>query len=177
VIRKAIFIAVLLAACTCVAQSKIGDAAPAFTIKTINGKNVSLSDFKGKVVLVNFWATWCGPCQTEMPRFMCFQREYGAERFQVIGISMDDSDAPVRTFVAKLKVNYPVAMGTAKLAGSYGGILGMPITLLIDRSGNIAKRYEGAVDLNAMQRDIEQLLLKKGKVSEDSHSKQHHGSM
>jgi cytochrome c biogenesis protein CcmG, thiol:disulfide interchange protein DsbE len=90
---------------------------------------------------------------------------------------MDDSDAPVRTFVAKLKVNYPVAMGTAKLAGSYGGILGMPITLLIDRSGNIAKRYEGAVDLNAMQRDIEQLLLKKGKVSEDSHSKQHHGSM
>jgi cytochrome c biogenesis protein CcmG, thiol:disulfide interchange protein DsbE len=171
VIRKAIFIAVLLAGCTCVAQLKIGDAAPAFTIKTINGKSVSLSDFRGDVVLLNFWATWCGPCQTEMPRFMRFQRQYGPQHFQVIGISMDDSDAPVRTFAAKLKVNYPIAVGTAKLAGSYGGILGMPITLLIDRSGNIAKRYEGAVDLDVIERDIEQLLLKDDKVSEDNHSK------
>jgi cytochrome c biogenesis protein CcmG, thiol:disulfide interchange protein DsbE len=163
-IRSATWLAVLLCASVGVAQVRIGNTAPSFAIKTTDGKTIALSDYQGKVVLLNFWATWCGPCQTEMPRFVRFQREYSARGFQVIGISMDDSDAPVRTFISKLKPNYPIAMGNAKLAESYGGILGLPITLLIDRTGRIEKRYEGAVNLDAMQRDIERLLTKSGEM-------------
>lgn len=170
-IRK-ITLALLLLAATCGAQVKTGEVAPAFTVKTVDGKHVSLADYKGKVILLNFWATWCGPCQTEIPRFMRFQREFGKDEFQVLGISMDDSDAPVRTFTAKLRTNYPIALGSAKLAESYGGILGLPITLLIDRKGHIAKRYEGAADLDAMQRDIQQLLLIRSDVSEHDHANQ-----
>jgi cytochrome c biogenesis protein CcmG, thiol:disulfide interchange protein DsbE len=129
-----------------------------FSVRAIDGRSINLADYKGKVILINFWATWCTPCQTEMPRFVAFQRELGPKGLQVIGISMDDDVAPVRAFTAKLKPNYPIAMGTTKLAESYGGVLGLPITLLIDRQGNIAKRYEGAVDLDAMKNDIQKLL-------------------
>ena len=163
-IRSATWLAVLLCASVGVAQVKIGNTAPSFAIKTTDGKRIALSEYQGKVILLNFWATWCGPCQTEMPRFVRFQREYSARGFQVIGISMDDSDAPVRTFISKLKLNYPISMGDAKLAESYGGILGLPITLLIDRTGRIAKRYEGAVDLDAMQHDIERLLTASAEI-------------
>lgn len=154
----------MLCASVAIAQVKVGDPAPAFAIKTIDGKNLSLANYEGKVVLLNFWATWCGPCQTEMPRFIRFQREFGAKGFQVVGISMDDSNAPVRTFISKLKPNYPIALGNAKVAESYGGILGLPITLLIDRKGRIAKRYEGAVNLDAMQHDVERLLATSGEI-------------
>lgn len=154
----------MLCASVAIAQVKVGDPAPAFAIKTIDGKNLSLADYEGEVVLLNFWATWCGPCQTEMPRFIRFQREFGAKGFQVVGISMDDSNAPVRTFISKLKPNYPIALGNAKVAESYGGILGLPITLLIDRKGRIAKRYEGAVNLDAMQHDVERLLATSGEI-------------
>ncbi len=140
------------------AQVKSGDTAPAFSVVSLNGHRANLADYKGKVVLLNFWATWCTPCQKEIPRFIAFQREQEAKGFQVIGISMDDSDPPVRAFTAKLKTNYPIAMGTTKLAESYGGVLGLPITFLVDRNGRIARRYEGAVDLDAMERDIKKLL-------------------
>jgi peroxiredoxin len=162
VIRRLLCFAALLvaAAVGSVAQGKIGDQAPQFSMRAINGRPINLANYRGKVVLLNFWATWCTPCQTEMPRFVAFQRQLGPKGFQVVGISMDDEVAPVRAFTAKLKPNYPIGMGTTKLAESYGGVLGLPITLLIDREGNIAKRYEGTVDLDAMKNDIQKLLDK-----------------
>jgi cytochrome c biogenesis protein CcmG, thiol:disulfide interchange protein DsbE len=149
---------VLVAAIGVFGQMKTNDRAPAFSLVDLDGGHFRLSGYKGKVVLVNFWATWCTPCQEEMPRFVRFQREYGSKGFQVIGISMDDSDGPVRTFTSKLKVNYPVAMGTTKVAQSYGGVLGLPITYLIGRDGRIVKRYDGTVNLDAMEREIRALL-------------------
>ena len=154
----AICAAALCFASTASAQLAANAKAPDFRVRTIDGKFVALSDYKGTVVLVNFWATWCTPCQTEMPRFIAFQKTYGAKGFQVVGISMDDSAEPVRAFSKKLNTNYPIAMGNAKLAESYGGVLGLPITFLIDRQGKIAKRYEGVVDLDSMEKDIQGLL-------------------
>ena len=158
VLGAALSVAVLCCATGAFAQLATNAAAPDFRVRTIDGKSVSLSSHKGEVVLLNFWATWCTPCQTEMPRFIGFQKDYHAKGFQVIGISMDDSEAPVRAFSKKLKTNYPIAMGTAKLAESYGGVLGLPITFLIDRQGHIAKRYEGVVDLDKMEAEIQSLL-------------------
>jgi cytochrome c biogenesis protein CcmG/thiol:disulfide interchange protein DsbE len=134
--------------------------APDFSLTTINGKQVKLSDYKGKVVLLDFWATWCVPCQAEIPRFAEFQKKHGQQGFQVIGISMDDSPAPVRSFYTKFDLNYPVALGTKKVAESYGGILGLPVTFLIDRDGYIVKQYEGEANLDEMQAELAKLLAK-----------------
>jgi cytochrome c biogenesis protein CcmG/thiol:disulfide interchange protein DsbE len=151
-------IIVLSFAASGVAQDKSGGVAWEFSLLDVRGEQVRLSDYRGKVVLVNFWATWCTPCQEEMPRFMTFQRELGDKGFQAIGISMDDSERPVRSFVSKLKVNYPIAMGTAKVARSYGGVLGLPVSILINRSGHIVKRFDGAVDLEELERAIREQL-------------------
>lgn len=136
--------------------------APDFDLKDLTGKQLRLSDYRGKVVLLDFWATWCAPCQTEVPRFVAFQNEYGKNGFQVIGISMDDAPEPVRKFYTKFKMNYPVAMGTEKLADDYGGVLGLPLTFLIGRNGHIVKRYDGSADLNQMELDLKKLLEHKG---------------
>jgi peroxiredoxin len=135
--------------------------APTFSLTTIDGKRVDLSEQRGKVVLLDFWATWCVPCQTEVPRFVAFQNQFAKEGFQVIGISMDDSPEPVKKFAAKLKVNYPIAMGTEEVAKSYGGVLGLPLTFLIGRAGTIVKQYDGNADLEAMEREIKDLLNQK----------------
>jgi cytochrome c biogenesis protein CcmG/thiol:disulfide interchange protein DsbE len=132
-------------------------AAP-FTLAGLDGKPVSLSDHSGKVILLDFWATWCVPCQTEVPRFVAFQNEYGKQGFQVIGISMDDTPVPVRKFYAKYKMNYPVAMGTTKVAEAYGGVLGLPLTFLISKDGRIVKLYDASADFAQMEAEIKSLL-------------------
>ena len=142
------------------AQIRVGDEAPNFKLAALDGRSVELAKYRGKVVLVNFWATWCTPCQTEMPRFVAFQRKFGTKSFQVIGVSMDDSPEAVQKFGAKFKTNYPIVMGTTKMAEAYGGVLGLPITLLVDREGRVAKRYEGAVDLDEMENEIKKLLAR-----------------
>lgn len=132
--------------------------APQFVRRDLAGESVSLRAYRGRVVLLNFWATWCGPCQVELPRFAKWQKRFGAEGLQVIAVSMDDGDGPVRSLVAKLKPGYPVVMGADKLGTLYGGILGLPVTYLIGRDGKVAARYEGSSDLDAMERRIEELL-------------------
>ncbi len=151
--------------CVLAGQAQVKPAltkAPDFALTALDGKRVTLSEFRGKVVLLDFWATWCVPCQTEVPRFISFQNKYGERGFQVIGVSMDDSDVPVRKFCEKFRVNYPVAMGTTKVAEAYGGILGLPVTYLLTPDGTIVKKYEGSADLDRMQKDIEQLISSKG---------------
>jgi len=139
-------------------QEKPSLHAPAFSLTTLDGKPLNSSDYRGQVVLLDFWATWCVPCQTEVPRFVAFQQQFAKQGFRVIGISMDDSPQPVRKFRARYKMNYPVALGTIKVAKAFGGVLGLPRTYLIARDGTIVKQYDGAADLDAMEKDIHRLL-------------------
>lgn len=131
---------------------------PAFSRVDLQHTHVSLAQYRGKVVLLNFWATWCAPCQLEMPQFIAWQKQYGGEGLQIVGISMDDDDAPVRSFVQKLAVNYPVVMGDAALGERYGGVLGLPVTFLIDRKGVIRARFEGETDLKRIEVQVRELL-------------------
>ena len=117
-----------------------------------------LADYRGKVVLLNFWASWCGPCLEEMPRLSAWQHSYAAAGLQVIGVSMDDSAAPAKRLLAKRPVDYPVALGDAKLGESYGGVLGLPESFLIDRRGRVVARFKGEANLAQMESKIQSLL-------------------
>ncbi len=131
-----------------------------FTLTDFSGKKFTLSQYKGKVVLLDFWASWCVPCQAEIPKFIEWQKKYGEEGLQVIGVSMDDNEKTARKFVERLKPNYPIAMGNAKLGEAYGGILGLPANLIISRAGRVRAKYVGATDLDALEREIQvQLAL------------------
>lgn len=132
--------------------------APAFSLTDISGKPLNLSDYKGKVVMLDFWATWCGPCRIEIPWFVELQNRYGGQGFVVIGISMDDGPAPVVEFYRELKMNYPVAMGNERLGELYGGILGLPTTFLIGRDGRIYAKHVGASDISVFEEEIKQLV-------------------
>ena len=132
--------------------------APNFSREDLSHEKIELTSYRGKVVLLNFWATWCAPCLTEMPAFKEWQRQYGSEKFQVIGISMDDAAPEVIATVSRLKLNYPVLMGDEHLGAAYGGVLGLPVTFLIDRHGKIRARYQGAGDLPRIKDDIQSLL-------------------
>lgn len=135
--------------------------APVFARRDLKGSTIDLARLRGKVVLLNFWATWCAPCQAEMPEFSKWQKQYGPRGLQVVGISMDDSQAPVRKLVGRLKVDYPIAMGDVKLGNLYGGVLGLPLTYLIDRQGVVRGRFQGGADLKVMESMIRELLDKK----------------
>jgi cytochrome c biogenesis protein CcmG/thiol:disulfide interchange protein DsbE len=124
----------------------------------LSGARINLKSLRGKVVLLNFWATWCAPCQIEMPAFSAWQQKYGPQGFQVIGISMDDGEAPVRKVVKRLKTDYPIAMGDAKLGERYGGVLGLPLSYLIDRKGVIRVRFQGETDLKVIEKRVQQML-------------------
>jgi len=132
--------------------------APSFVRNSLSGQPVNMSSYRGKVVLLNFWATWCAPCQLEMPRFAAWQKQYGPQGLQILGVSMDDGPEGVHKLVNKLRINYPVVMGDEQIGTLYGGILGLPVTFLIDRQGQVIARFQGEADLNAMEEQIKQLL-------------------
>lgn len=136
----------------------VAGAAPDFTRPDLAGKPVHLADYRGKVVLLNFWASWCGPCLEEMPRFSAWQRTYGAAGLRIVGVSMDDDPAPVKQLLARHPVTYPVVMGDAKLGDTFGGVLGLPLTYLVDRRGQIVARYQGESDLAKMEAKLKTLL-------------------
>jgi len=135
-----------------------GNAAPEFTVTDIDGKKLALSDYKGKVVLLDFWATWCTPCRAEIPHFVEMQQKYGPQGFQVVGISMDDDAKPVKEFYRQFNMNYPVAVGDDKLAQSFGGVLGLPVNFIIDREGRIHAKYLGATDVSVIDKAVSDLL-------------------
>lgn len=132
--------------------------APDFSLTDLNGQPLDLASYRGKVVLLDFWATWCAPCRAEIPHFVEFQNTYGPQGLQVIGVSMDDDLKPVGPFYQEYKMNYPVALGNDKLAQSYGGILGLPVTFLIGRDGRIQAKYVGAVDVAGIEQAIKAQL-------------------
>lgn len=139
--------------------------APNFVRLDQDHKKVELSAYRGKIVLLNFWATWCGPCLAEIPRFAAWQQEYGESGLQVIGIAMDDGEQPVRAAYQKLKLNYPVVMGDEKIGKMYGGVLGLPVTFLIDTKGIIRSKHQGTADAKTIEREIRSLLSGPGTSS------------
>ena len=136
-------------------------SAPDFTLPQITGPPLKLSDYRGKIVLLDFWATWCEPCRAEIPHFVELQNEYGSQGLQIIGVSMDDSPDPVPAFYKQFKMNYPVVMGNAQIGEQYGGVLGLPIAFLIDRQGQIRKKHIGATDASIFEKEITNLLTEK----------------
>ena len=161
--RRARCWALLLAACIAPVALAASPAAalqnaPDFTRADLTGKSIALRAYRGKLVLLNFWATWCGPCLSEIPRFAAWQRHYGPAGLQILGVSMDDDPAPVRTAYRKFNLSYPVVMGDAALGEQFGGVLGLPFSYLIDPRGRIVDRFEGEPDLKRMEMRIQALL-------------------
>ena len=132
--------------------------APEFVRTDLAGHEIDLRAFRGKVVLLNFWATWCAPCRLELPRFGAWQRAYGADGLQIIAVSMDDDASLVHATADKLQLNFPVVMGDEKLGTQYGGVLGLPVSFLIDRKGVVRARLKGETDLYALEHRINSLL-------------------
>jgi len=133
--------------------------APDFALKDADGKVVHLSDYKGKVVLLDFWATWCGPCKIEIPWFMDMQRKNKDKGFEVLGVAMDDEGwEVVKPFVTKLGVNYRMVIGNDMTAQAYGGVDALPTTFLIDRAGKIAAVHVGLASKRDFENGIEELL-------------------
>jgi peroxiredoxin len=143
---------------TTATQSLLNHEAPKFVRRDLTGQTINLARLRGKVVLLNFWATWCAPCQIEMPIFARWQQQYGADGLAVVGISMDDDSASVRAVIKKLRIDYPVAMGSAALGQRYGGVLGLPLTFLIDRRGIVRAEYLGEADVTKIEAALQKLL-------------------
>jgi peroxiredoxin len=132
--------------------------APEFSLADLNGQKLDLSTYRGKIVLLDFWATWCGPCRSEIPRFVDLQNKYRDRGLQIVGISLDDDPKPTRAFYQQFKMNYPVAIGDANLAERYGGMLGLPVNFVIDREGRIHAKHLGEVDISLIEQEINSLL-------------------
>jgi cytochrome c biogenesis protein CcmG/thiol:disulfide interchange protein DsbE len=133
--------------------------APSFSLKDENGATVTLADYQGKVLLLNFWATWCGPCKIEIPWFMEFEKQYKNRGFEVLGVAMDDDGwKAVKPYVADHKFNYRVVLGNDSVATSYGGIDALPTTFVITPNGKILTSHVGLVNREDYVKEIESLL-------------------
>jgi len=138
---------------------KVGDPAPELILKDLEGQTVKLSDLKGKVVLVDFWATWCQPCTIMIPWFIEFQNRYGPQGLAVVGVAMDDEGlSAVKPYVQKSAMNYTVVIGTEDAADAWGGIFGLPTSFIIDRQGRIQAKHIGLVSRDVFEKDIRGLL-------------------
>lgn len=172
-IMKRVTLLMIAAAAFSVAVSGCKQSQSASTFQTVQMKsledsNVTVGDYNGKVVLVNFWATWCEPCKVEIPWMIEMQNKYGAKGFTVLGIAMDEEGkSVVAPFVAKeryevngqkLAMNYPIVVGNEKVAEKFGGMLGYPTSILISRDGKVLKRTTGLIDYDATTKLIEGAL-------------------
>lgn len=136
-----------------------GKAAPDFMLTSLDGKTMKLSDFHGKAVLLNFWATWCEPCKIEMPWFVDLQKKYEAQGFTVIGVAMDDSSpSDIADFAKKMGVNYPILIGKEAVGDQYGGIPYLPSSFYIDRDGKVVDRVFGLVSKSEIESDIQKAM-------------------
>ena len=134
---------------------------PQFSVSDVNGQAVDSAKLQGKVVLVDFWATWCVPCEGEIPHLVEWQTKYGGEGLQIVGLSMDDTVAPVKSYAEKHKIDYPVAMADDKTIAAFGGVLGLPANILIGRDGKQIAKHVGVTDINALEQEVQRALAAK----------------
>lgn len=135
------------------------DTAPDFELKSLEGKTVHLTDFRGKAVLLNFWATWCQPCKIEMPWFVELQKKYGPQGLQVIGVAMDDaSEQDIAKFAKEMGVNYPILVGKEAVGEAYGGVPYLPLTFFIDRSGKVTDKVPGLRSRSDIEDNVKKAL-------------------
>jgi thiol-disulfide isomerase/thioredoxin len=135
------------------------DPAPAWTLKDLDGNPVSLSDFKGKVVVLDLWATWCPPCRAEIPHFIELQNEWKDKGVTIVGMSLDSTGpADVAKFAKDNGMNYPIVMGDGTTASAYGADQGIPTTVVIDKKGNIVATHLGLTDKDVFEGDIQKAL-------------------
>jgi cytochrome c biogenesis protein CcmG/thiol:disulfide interchange protein DsbE len=142
--------------------------APDVTFKDLQGKDVRLADLKGKVVVINFWATWCEPCQIEIPWMIGFQEKYADKGFTLLGVAMDDEGkSVVGPYVEKTQfdvdgkkmvMNYPIVIGSDDLSSKFGGLIGLPTTVVLGRDGKVHKRFLGLVSHDELEKEIKELL-------------------
>ena len=136
-------------------QTQIGKKAPTWELVGLDGKSVSSSKYEGKIVILNFWATWCPPCRAEIPDFMSLHEAYKDRNVVFIGVSLDTGLGPVKRYVRTQKLNYPVVMGNSQMVSDYGNFSGIPQTFVIDTEGRIHKQFQGVVQ----KKVIEQVIL------------------
>ncbi len=140
-------------------KKKVFKPAPDFTLSDIYGEKRSLSDFKGKVIILDFWATWCPPCRAEIPHFIELYKEYRDQGLEIIGVALDwNAQRVVAPFVQERGINYTVLLGKKDVTDLYGGIMSIPTTFIIDRNGGIRKRYIGYKDKEIFEKEIKKLL-------------------
>jgi thiol-disulfide isomerase/thioredoxin len=133
--------------------------APNFSLKDLNGNTFQLSDLRGKAVVLNFWATWCPPCKMEVPWFVEFQKEYGSQGLQIVGVAMDQGDRDeVEEFARSMGINYEVVLGTAEVEDLYGGIEALPTTFYIGRDGKVFDYAPGLISHHEVERKIQAVL-------------------
>ncbi len=150
-------------------RSPLGSMAPDFTLKSTEGNTVRLSDYRGKAVLLNFWATWCQPCKIEMPWFVDLQKQYGAQGLQVIGVNMDDDadkdGAKIAEFARRMNLNYIVLLGNDRVGDAYGGVEGLPTSFFIGRDGKIVGYVPGLVSHSEIEDNIKKALAEGSAVA------------
>ena len=154
---RPLFAALLLVPALVLGQS--ATKAPNFSLKTSDGKMIDLNKLQGKVVVVNFWATWCGPCKAEIPGFLEVYKQYKSKGLEIVGISLDqDGWKPVKPFIEQHHITYPIVVGDSQLSDAYGGIDAIPTTFVIDKKGNIATRHIGYMDKKTFEQLVKSAL-------------------
>jgi len=157
VIKRGFLVALFLGVALC-SGSQTADKAPDFSLKTTTGKTVKLSDCLGKVVIVNFWASWCPPCRAEIPDFVTVYKNYQDKGLEIIGIAVSSSASQIQKMIQDYGITYPVVISDGKVEAAYGGVTAVPTTFLIDKKGNIVKKHIGALDKKTLEGLIKNLL-------------------
>ena len=157
--KRVVFGSAISSEYAAVAPGSDSTKAPDFSVKGLDGTEVKLSAYRGKVVMVNFWATWCVPCRFELPQILKLESAYHDKGLQIIGLSLDDPEpAEVSAFVKELKIDYPIGFSNAEILKDYGPVDAIPLTIIIDREGNVSSRHEGIMSYQEMEKSVKGLL-------------------